>query len=492
MSEFDVCIIGAGPAGIAAAMRAWDFGKQVCIVEKGPLGGSGVHNGALSSKTLWELSRDYINACRRDRGYIAENVEIDFPHVVNCVHRAIGEKVSQISEQFAALSQPRPGCPNCISLVRGSARFLDSNTLFVEGNESSRSLKITARNFIIATGSRPRTLDGITVDGSLIMTSDNMMDLTSFPRSMVILGTGIVGCEFATIFANFGQTKVYLIDRADRILPFEDEDVSRVCSTNLEAKGVTIHHRAKLLSMEVINDQVEYTIEHHTGGKETIRVERAVISVGRVPNILGLDLDKAGVVVNEQGCITNNNMQTSVSHIYTIGDVSTDKALVSIGEIQGRYAIEHIYESTDNVPSYDNLSTIMFLDPEVAAIGLNEQQAQDSRIPYRVSVYGYSLVNRAIAMRATDGFVKLLVTDDEDMRILGMRVLGAHASTTIEAVSLMMKQDRSICDLAELLHPHPAVTEGVQECARMLLGTSIYKPQVFQSDLRLSRVTYSD
>ena len=172
MSEFDACIIGAGPAGIAAAMRAWDFGKQVCIVEKGPLGGSGVHNGALSSKTLWELSRDYINACRRDRGYIAENVEIDFPHVVNCVHRAIGEKVSQISEQFAALSQPRPGCPNCISLVRGSARFLDSNTLFVEGNESSRSLKITARNFIIATGSRPRTLDGITVDGSLIMTSE--------------------------------------------------------------------------------------------------------------------------------------------------------------------------------------------------------------------------------------------------------------------------------------------------------------------------------
>ena len=196
--------------------------------------------------------------------------------------------------------------------------------------------------------------------------------------------------------------------------------------------------------------------------------------------------------------VSNNNMQTSVSHIYTIGDVSTDKALVSIGEIQGRYAIEHIYESTNNEestnnkPSYDNLSTIMFLDPEVAAIGLNEQQAQDSRIPYRVSVYGYSLVNRAIAMRATDGFVKLLVTDDEDMRILGMRVLGAHASTTIEAVSLMMKQDRSVCDLAELLHPHPAVTEGVQECARMLLGTSIYKPQVFQSDLRLSRVTYSD
>ena len=314
----------------------------------------------------------------------------------------------------------------------------------------------------------------------------------SFPRSMVILGAGVAGCEFATIFANFGQTKVYLIDRADRILPFEDEDISRICSTNLEAKGVTIHHRAKLLSMQVVDDQVEYTIEHHTGGKETIQVERALISVGRVPNVFGLDLDKAGVLVDEQGRIASDNTQTSVPHIYAIGDVSADKALVSIGEIQGRYAIERIYANADSVLSYENLSTIMFLDPEVAAIGLNEQQAQDNRTPYRVSVYGYSLVNRAIAMRATDGFVKLLVTNDEDMRILGMRVLGVHASTSIEAVSLMMKHDRSVCDLAELLHPHPAVTEGVQECARMLLGTSIYKPQVFQSDLRLSRVTYSD
>ena len=258
MPEFDVCVIGAGPAGVAAAMRAWDFGKQVCIVEKGPLGGSGVHNGALSSKTLWELSRDYINASRRDRGYIAENVEIDFSHVVNCVHRAIDEKVSQILEQFAALSQLRPSCPNCINLVRGNARFLDSNTLFVDGNESSQSLKVTAEHFIIATGSRPQALDEITVDGSFIMTSDNMMDLTSLPRSMVILGAGVVGCEFATIFANFGQTKIYLIDQADRILPFEDEDVSCICSTNLEAKGITIHHRARLLSMEVVDDQGIY------------------------------------------------------------------------------------------------------------------------------------------------------------------------------------------------------------------------------------------
>ena len=140
--------------------------------------------------------------------------------------------------------------------------------------------------------------------------------------------------------------------------------------------------------------------------------------------------------------------------------------------------------------SYENISTIMFLSPEVAAIGMNESQAQEQRIPYRVAVYGYELVNRAIAMRAIDGFVKILTTDDDEMRILGMRALGVHASTTIEAVSLMIRHGRSARELAELLHPHPAVTEGVQDCVRMLLGTSIYKPEVFKSELRLSRITY--
>jgi dihydrolipoamide dehydrogenase len=161
-----------------------------------------------------------------------------------------------------------------------------------------------------------------------------------------------------------------------------------------------------------------------------------------------------------------------------------------VGEIEGRHAAERIAGVQERRLSYENLSTIMFLDPEVAAIGINELKAQEKRIPYRVAVYGYGLVNRAIAMRATDGFVKILTSDDEEMRILGMRALGAHASTMIEGVSLMIQHARSIRELAELLHPHPAVTEGLQDCVRMLLGSSIYKPHVFTSELRLSRITY--
>jgi dihydrolipoamide dehydrogenase len=490
MADYDACVIGGGPAGFATAMRLWDFGRRVCLVEKARLGGAGVHNGALSSKTLWELSRDYRNATRRDRGYAAEQVEVHYAAVAEAVEQATMTKTEQISRQLRELSRARNGLPGYIHHVAGAARFVDDHTIFVEGTEPGQSRQLTADHFIIATGSRPRTLDNIDIDGRYIVTSDHIESMQRFPKSLVILGAGVVGCEFATIFANFGQTKVYLIDRAPRILPFEDEDVARICSTNLEAKGVTIHHRAKLVSMQRVGDEVEYTIEHSTGGRETIQVEKALVSIGRVPNTDGLALEAAGVELADRGHIRVEDTQTSVPHIYAVGDVTLDVALVSVGEIEGRHAAERICGEARGPLSYDNLSTIMFLDPEVAAIGLNEQQAQEQRIPYRVAVYNYALVNRAIAMRATDGFVKLLVTDDDEMRILGMRALGVHASTTLEAVSLMIQHSRSARELAELLHPHPAVTEGLQDCVRMLTGSSIYKPCVFRSELRLSKIGY--
>jgi dihydrolipoamide dehydrogenase len=494
VASYDVCVIGAGPAGFAAAMRLWDFGRRVCLVERGRLGGTGVHNGALSSKTLWELSCDYRCARRRDRGYVASDLQVHFDAVMQVVEEATGSKVEQMQRQLRALA-PSPSereGQGSIALVEGSARFVDPHVVEVSGVGTGESRRIHADAFIVATGSHPRSLPDIEVDGQRIITSDHIGRLPRFPRSLVVLGAGVVGCEFATIFANFGQTKVYVIDRAERILPFEDPDVARVCSTNLEAKGVTIHHRAKLVSMQAVGDEVEYTIEHHTGGRETIRVETALVSIGRIPSTRGLGLEDIGVQIDAGGHIVATDTRTSVPHIYAVGDVTLDVALVNVGEIEGRHAAELIAGHTQRVLNHDNLSTIMFLDPEVAAIGLNEQQAQERRLPYRVAVYDYSLVNRPIAMRATDGFVKLLTTDDDELRILGMRALGVHASTMLEAVSLMIQHGSSARDLAELLHPHPAVTEGLQDCVRMLMGTSIYKPCVFQSELRLSRIGYAD
>jgi dihydrolipoamide dehydrogenase len=489
MADYDLCVIGAGPSGYAAAIRAWDFGKRVALVDRGPLGGVGLHHGALSSKTLWELSRDYRNVLQRDRGFVAENVTLDWAQIIRCVEQAVDRKVGQLQRQLDALARPRHDHPGCIEFISGHARFESVERIRVEGGDSGTRL-LTAEHFLIATGTRPRELPELPVDGRTVITSDHVTGLRGFPRSLVILGAGVVGCEFATIFANYGQTKVYIIDRADRILPFEDEDVARVCSQNLEAKGVTIHHQCTLISMEVVGPQVEYTIEHSTGGQETILVDKALISIGRVPNTSGLGLEALGVALDARGYIQDDEGQTSVPTIWAAGDITKDIALVSVGEGEGRQVVERIWGGRTEPMVKENLSVIYFLDPEVAAVGLSEQEAQKRRIPYRVAVYSYELVNRAIAMQATSGFVKILTTDCDELKILGMRALGVHASTTIEAVALIMSQGRSVRELADLLHPHPAITECVQECARMLLGTSIHKPQVFQAELRLSRVTY--
>lgn len=490
--HFDVAVIGAGPAGFAAAMRAWDYGKRVCLIERGSLGGAGIHNGALTSKTLWELSRDYRKALRRDRGFAAENVSLDYQQVVHCVETAISEKTQQLQRQLEALSQPDPDRGGSVTLLRGSACFQDPHTLRIRGTEPGDERVVSADNVVIATGSRPRTIDAIPVDGRYILTSDHLTRLDDFPESVVIIGAGVVGCEFATILANYGRSKVYLIDRAERILPFEDEDVARTVANNLEARGVTIHQGCSLDAIRVEGGRVHYTIRHKLGGLETITVAIAVISIGRIPNTQGLCLGAAGVAFTDRGHIKDEDTRTSVPHIYAVGDVTLDIALVNIGEIEGRHAVDHMYGAVRAPLSYENVSAIMFLEPEVASVGLNEIQAQKKKIPYKVATYSYSLVNRAIAMRATQGFIKLLVSNDEEMRLLGMRALGAHASSSIETCALMIRQGRSVTDLAEMLHPHPAVTEALQDCVRMLMGVSIMKPQVFPSELRLSSVCYDE
>lgn len=489
MYDYDIAILGGGPAGFAAAVRAWDHGKRVGLIERDRLGGAGVHDGALSSKTYWELSRDYLNAARVDRGYRAERIDVDLGRVAGCVAEAVGDKVRQLQTQLDALAEPDDRHGGSVTLVRGSAAFVDPHCLSVDRGDGSPPETISAERFVIATGSRPRTLPGIPVDGRRVMTSDHIGHLEDFPESIVIIGAGVIGCEFATVFANYGRTQVHLIDRAERILPFEDEDVASMCARNFEARGVTVHGQSRLVDLVVDEQGVNFTVEND-GRRRTIAVDCALISIGRTPVTEGIGLEHAGVELTAQGHIVVDDTRTSAPHIHAVGDTTLDIALVNVAELEGRHAVDLMYGNVDERLDYSNLSTIMFLEPEVAAIGMNELEAARLRIPYRLAAYSYRLVNRAIAMRATEGYIKLLVSDDEHMRILGVRALGVHASTTIEAVSLMIHQRRPARELADLAHPHPAVTEGLQDCVRMLLGTSIYKPHVFASDLRLSHVTF--
>jgi dihydrolipoamide dehydrogenase len=346
---------------------------------------------------------------------------------------------------------------------------------------------VQADHIVLATGSRPRSLPSIPVDEQTILTSDGIGALTEFPRSIVILGAGVIGCEFATIFSNFGRTEVHLIDKEPRILPFEDEDLAQVIQGNLEQAGVLIHRQCRLVSMGIEGGQVAYVLEQADGRLERFAAEKALISVGRVPNVEGLGLAAAGVVQSATGHIVDDQTRTSVPNVYAVGDLTADIALVNVGELEGRHAVERMFGKPLRDLNYSNISTIMFLNPETAGVGMNELQAQRQGLSYRVASYAFACIPRAVAMRKTEGFFKILVEDDDEMKILGMRALGEHASSAIQAVALLISMDKGIEELAEVIHPHPSIIEGIQECVRMLLGKSILKPGAFHESLACRR-----
>jgi dihydrolipoamide dehydrogenase len=479
MEHFDLCVIGGGPSGYAAAMRALDLGLRTVLIERERIGGTGIYNGALTSKTLWELSQRVTSA----NEVIRERGRTPFRLSWEEISKTLNEAVFERKYLYACHMQLLANAGDRFKHERGTARFVDPHTVAV--SRAGEQFNIRADHFIIATGSRPRRVPEIAVDERRILSSDGIFRIDDLPESIVIVGAGVIGCEFATIFSNFGRTRVHLIDRAERILPFEDEDVSELVASQMERKGVVIHRGARLERMAAMPDGVEYTLAYADGRTETMHVERALLSVGRVPNLEDIGLEHTGVHMDKaKGLITVNDTRTSVPHIHVVGDATGSNMLVNLGELEGRHAAEAIAGLAVRPLSYANVSTIMFLDPEVAGVGLNEQDLVRQGIPHRTARIDYACIARAIAMRRTKGFFKLIVSDDDEMRVLGMRAVGEHASSAIQAVALMMRTGISIRELADLVHPHPSITEGVQECARMLLGTSLFKSPVFGDKMR--------
>ncbi len=480
MDKFDLIIIGGGPAGYAGAMRAIDYGKRVCLIEKDKVGGAGVYNGALSSKTLWEIANKVsgINEMIVSSG--RSKFELSWKDVKKTLDEAIFERKFQYSCHIKLLQTET--MQKLLHYERGAGSLKSKNEVII--NHEGEQKVIWGDNIILATGSRPRKDPKIIVDEKTIMTSDGIDQIEDYPKSLVIVGAGVIGCEYATIFSNFGKTKVHIIDRAERILPFEDEDISKLVAGNLIEKGVVIHSNAKLERMETIDGEVEYELAYSDGRKEIIRVEKALMSIGRIPNVENLGLETAGVEMSQRGIhIGDDDTRTNIPNIYAVGDVSGRIALVNMGEIEARHAVEKMFGQKTERLSYDNICTIMFLHPEVAAVGMNEQICIQNNIPVKVVKLDFSVITRAIAMRKTQGFFKIIVTNDKEMKILGMRAVGEHASSAIQAVGLLIKLNMSIEVLSELIHPHPSIVEGIQECVRMLLNKSIFKSSVFKDKL---------
>lgn len=485
-TEYDLCVLGCGPGGFAGAMRAFDFGKHVCVVEGGEIGGAGVKWGALASKTMWELSKDYDVAARGDRGYKVDNITVDFEQVMGTVNQAVKERQYQMLSQLETFSPRRWQGEGSITLISGWASFLDRKSVSVR-NESGEIQTIRAKNFLIATGSRPRAYPGIMTDQERILDSNGVLSLKEFPKRLLVVGAGVVGCEYATIFSNFDQTQVHLVDHKECVLPYEDTDVSCFVQKRLEQDGVVLHQTASLKDIVKKADHLEVILDYPRGNSEIVEVDAVLISVGRRPNLQYLDLEKIDIDVAENGFLTTTDECRVDGNIFACGDATCHPNLVNIAEMEARMAAKVMFGHATFHLNYRNMSAIMFLNPSVATVGLSEQQCQKNGLNYRVAYMTNEIMSRPIAMRSTKGFIKIMVTDDDDMKILGMRAAGPQVSNIVMSIAHFMDHDKGAADVLRSVYPHPSVSETTQECLRLLIGKSIYKAHAFPDFMQVKR-----
>lgn len=486
MGKFDLCVIGAGPGGYAGAMRAMDAGRRVCLIEGDEIGGTGVKWGALASKTMWELAKDFAVAAKTDRGYRCSDLKVDYQAVRDTVIEAVKEKQYQLLSQLETFAHGHWKGPGDVTYLRGWATLLDDHRAAVTLPTGDRK-EIAADHFLLCTGSKPRHFDHVGIDQKRIFDSDGILQLKRFPKRLMIIGAGVTGCEYATIFSNFGQTQVFLADHQERVIPYEDEDVSNFVSRNLELNGVKIFHSTRLRDIVQKSDHLEVVLDFADGHATVVEVDSVLVSIGRDPNIRRLNLAAAGITSDAAGYLDCDQDCRVQDRIYAAGDVTHRPALVNMAVMEARHAVKHMFNLPTLPLSFPNMSTVMFFYPAVAAVGLSEKACRNKNMPYRVATYANALMPRAIAMRAVNGFVKIIVSDDDNQRILGMRAAGPQVSSTIMSIALLIDQNNNAQDVLRAMFPHPTMSEGIQECLRLLMGKSIYKPEAFPKLLHIRR-----
>lgn len=454
MESFDLVIIGGGPGGTAAAWQARLRGLSVAVVNGSHILGYGLH-GAYKSKGMWELAKDALVARKVGRGYRPCGGPLDFDEVRSQIREGADELASMYMKQLELWG---------ICFVPGFARFLDPHTVEVDGR------RLHGRHFVIATGTRPRIPAGIQTDGEYILTSDEIVDLPRGFESLTILGAGVIGCEFASIFAAFG-VKVTLIDSAPRILASEDEDISAFLGSVFARWPIDVRQGRRMRSLERVGEHVRTVLDDGS----VVESDAALLAVGRTAWTGSLGLGGIGVNTDERGYVlTDEQLQSSVPHIFAAGDVARQPerepiCLVHVAEAQGRHAASRVL-GTAAALSYAHIPFIIFTHPMIAGVGENETQANLRARPPRVVKFENARNHRLHAMRSFEGFVKLIVGPPGDDQILGVRAVGPQADTLIGEISVMIQHRIPYTALLDSYHAHPSLSESLQNAARVIAG----------------------
>ncbi|MFC0418645.1 dihydrolipoyl dehydrogenase [Cytobacillus solani] len=458
--DTDTIVIGSGPGGYVAAIRAAQLGQKVTIIEKATLGGVCLNVGCIPSKALISAGHRYENAKHSDSmGIIAENVTVDFTKVQEF-------KAGVVKKLTGGVEGLLKG--NKVDIVSGEAYFVDGNTLRVMDENSAQTY--TFKHAIIATGSRPIELPAFKY-GKRILDSTGALALQEIPKKIVVIGGGVIGIELGGAYASFGS-EVTILEGADDILVGFEKQMTTLVKRKLKKKGAEIVTKA--LAKGVEENENGVTVKYEVKGEEkSLEADYVFVMVGRRPNTDELGLEQVGIKMTDRGVIEiDKQCRTSVNNIFAIGDIVQGPQLAHKASYEGKIAAEVISGHHSEI-DYLGIPAVVFSDPELASVGYTESQAKEEGIEATAAKFPFAANGRALALDATDGFVKL-ITRKEDGLIIGAQIAGANASDMIAELGLAIESGMTAEDLAMTIHAHPTLGEISMEAAEVALGTPIH------------------
>lgn len=457
MASFDIVVIGSGPGGYVAAIRAAQLGFSTAIIEKySTLGGTCLNVGCIPSKALLDSSHHYHDAVSH---FAEHGIELSGELKVN-IEKMIERKQSVIDQTCAGIKFLMD--KNKITVFEGVGSFEDATHIKVSKNDGSSEV-IEAKYTIIATGSKPSTLPFIKIDKERIITSTEALKLKEVPKHLIVIGGGVIGLELGQVYSRLGA-QVSIVEYLDRIIPGMDAGLSKELTKVLKKQGIKFYTSHKVKSVERNGDNVQVQAENAKGETITLDGDYALISVGRRPYTDGLNAEKAGVKINERGQVeVNDHLQTSVPNIYAIGDVVRGAMLAHKAEEEGVFVAETIAGQKPHI-NYNLIPGVVYTWPEVAGVGKTEEQLKADGIEYKAGTFNFRALGRARASMDTDGFVKILADKKTD-EILGMHIIGARAADLIAEGVTAMEFRASAEDLARMSWAHPTFSEAIKEAA---------------------------
>jgi dihydrolipoamide dehydrogenase len=460
---YDVAVIGSGPGGYVAAIKGSQLGLNVALIEKySKLGGTCLHWGCIPTKALLLNADLYAKALRgKEFGILYKDINLDF----RLVHARKNKLVKKLSMGIDFLMKK-----NKVSVFRGRGRLTAPGTVQVEGEAVA---EIRAKNILIATGSEAKLLPGLELDGQTILTNKEILELESVPKSILIVGAGALGVEFASMFSDFGSD-VTVVEALPRALPLEDQEISEEIGRLLAKRRIKLLTNTRLEDIKIQEGSVHAVVVGGDGAAKELVADKALIAVGRRPVIEEIGLEKLRVTTSRGYIAVDKNMQTNVPGIFAIGDVVPTQALAHLASREGIQAMQFMAGEQIEPINYDLVPSCTFCRPEVSSVGLSEAAARERGFDVVTSKFPFAAVSKATVLGENEGFVKL-VSEKKYRQILGVHMVGPQVTELITEGTSLIGLEATAADLSHLIHPHPTVSEGIMEAAHALYsGAAIH------------------